>query len=138
MCARTSCWGNGGLQLGPSGILVINVVPGGVKSNIGNSAISSYSHMPEWELYRPFEAAIWIRACLFQGPKTNPIEEFAKKTVATVLKKNPPAWFSFGHFSTIMSITYHFPLCVIELIRLCNLFAASFEFPPLLEMQTDF
>ncbi|XP_011022263.1 PREDICTED: NADPH-dependent 1-acyldihydroxyacetone phosphate reductase-like [Populus euphratica] len=114
------------LELRPFGIQVINVVPGAVKSNIGISAISSYNHMPEWRLYKPFEAAIWNRACLFQGPKTTPTEEFAKKTVATVLTKNPPAWFSFGQFSTILSIMYHLPLYVKDCIAR-QVFKSMFE-----------
>nr|VDD18767.1 unnamed protein product [Brassica oleracea] len=98
------------LELQPFGIDVIDVVPGGIRSNLSNSAVAVFKKWPELKLYKPYEEAIIERAFFFQRRKPTPTETFAKDTVAAVLKKNPPAWFSSGRYSTFMAIMYHMPI----------------------------
>ncbi|CAI0554445.1 unnamed protein product [Linum tenue] len=100
------------LEVKPLGIDVINVVPGAIQSNIMPSAEVRY--ISEWKLYKQFEPA--MSRFLTQGRVGTPTEEFAKQTVAAILKKHPPAWFSSGKFSTILGIAYYFPLRVKDLM----------------------
>ncbi|WCJ38633.1 NAD(P)-binding Rossmann-fold superfamily protein [Euphorbia peplus] len=105
------------LELKPLGIHVMNVVPGAIKSNIAKSAIASYNqNMPELKIYKAFESSIRKRAYISQGSRSSPTDEFAKMVVAAILQKNPPAWFSSGGYSTIMSLMYYFPLWLKDLI----------------------
>ncbi|KAH0452694.1 hypothetical protein IEQ34_019993 [Dendrobium chrysotoxum] len=107
------------LELRPFGIRVITVVPGAIRSNIGNSSLSYHDRMPEWKFYKPFEKAIKARADFSQTARSTPAKEFAKKAVADILKKNPPAWISYGHLSTVAAILYHLPLFIRDyLLRL--------------------
>ncbi|KZV37990.1 hypothetical protein F511_25429 [Dorcoceras hygrometricum] len=104
------------LELRTFGIDVITIVPGGVRSNIGNSAIAVYDRMPEWKLYKRFEEAIRARALVSQSSNTTSSEEFAKRTVDAVLKGKPRVWLSFGHQSTIMAVMYYVPLFIRDFI----------------------
>ncbi|CAL5203849.1 unnamed protein product [Lathyrus oleraceus] len=106
------------LELGHFGIDVVNVIGGYVKSNIAKSLLSNYESMLEWKLFKPFEAGFRERlvGAQRQSSKITPTDEFAKHTVAAVLKKKPPAWFSYGKCSTVMAIMYHLPLCVRDFL----------------------
>ncbi|KAK9096788.1 hypothetical protein Sjap_022285 [Stephania japonica] len=104
------------LELRTFGIDVITVVPGAIRSNLGNTSLVRYEKMPEWKLFKPFEESIRARTYFSQGDEATPGEEFAKKTVVAVLKKRPSAWFSYGTYSTAAAFMYHLPLFIRDFI----------------------
>ncbi|CAG7896239.1 unnamed protein product [Brassica rapa] len=104
------------LELRPFGIDVINIVPGGIQSNISDSGISSFDKLPELKLYKSFQEAIRERAFLSQNVKPIPAETFAKEVVSVVLKEHPPAWYSTGRLSTVAAIMHHLPISVKDFL----------------------
>ncbi|KAL5703882.1 hypothetical protein ACHQM5_022377 [Ranunculus cassubicifolius] len=104
------------LELRTFGIDVINVVPGAVKTNLANTSTASYEKMPEWKLYKPFNGVIRSRITLSHNSTATTADEFARKTVDAILRKNPPAWFTYGQYSTASAILYHLPLFIRDFI----------------------
>lgn len=104
------------VELKPFGIDVITVAPGAIKSNIGANSSAVYKNNPEWRFYKPFAKAIYERIEFSQQPGNTPTVFFAEKTVDAVLKTKPPAWFSYGRYSTLSAILYYLPIWLRDLI----------------------
>ncbi|KAJ1271313.1 hypothetical protein BS78_06G119300 [Paspalum vaginatum] len=98
------------VELRSFGINVMIVAPGGTKSNLGNTSAAKYGQRNEWKYYKKYEESLRARTDVSQGPGSTPAEELAKKVVALVLKKNPPAFLAYGQFSAILSMLYYAPL----------------------------
>ncbi|CAN0864544.1 Short-chain dehydrogenase RED1 [Linum grandiflorum] len=105
------------LELKPLGISVTNMVPGSIQTKIMSSAETRYDQLgSDWKLYKPYEPAM-RRLLSLGGPgHTSLPEDFAKRSVAAILRKNPPAWFSAGKYSTVFGFTYYLPLRVKDLL----------------------
>lgn len=104
------------VELKPFGIDVITVAPGAIKSNIGANSSGVYKNNPEWRFYKPFARAIYERIEFSQQPGNTPTVVFAEKTVDAILKRKPPAWFSYGRYSTLSAILYYLPVWLKDLI----------------------
>ncbi|CAN0864540.1 Short-chain dehydrogenase RED1 [Linum grandiflorum] len=105
------------LELKPLGISVTNVAPGAIQTKIMSSAETNYNQRSsEWKLYKPYEPAMRRFLTLDDAKNTSPAEDFAKRTVVAILRKNPPAWFSAGKYSTIFGFAYYLPLRVKDLL----------------------
>lgn len=97
------------VELKPFGIDVITVAPGAIKSNIASNSSAVYKNNPEWRFYKPFQKAIYERIEFSQKPGNTPTDVFAEKTVDAILRRKPPAWFSYGQYSTLSGILYYLP-----------------------------
>lgn len=104
------------LEVRNFGINVINVVPGAIKTNLANTSAVTYEKMPEWKLYKAYSDVIRARTTLSHNSTATTAEEFARKTVDVILQKNPPAWFTYGQYSTASAILYHLPLVIRDFI----------------------
>jgi NAD(P)-dependent dehydrogenase (short-subunit alcohol dehydrogenase family) len=76
------------MELGPFGIHVVSVQPGGVRSSFGEHAEAAI-RLPEQSLYRPVERGIRARAQAGQQ-SAMPAELFAPPVVNALLRRPPP------------------------------------------------
>jgi short-subunit dehydrogenase len=106
----------GRLELKPFGIDVIVVAPGGIKSNLEGNAQQVYDTLPRWKFYQPWEKFIRLRMGYSQQRGATTAKEFAKRTVAAVLKKKPPAYFITGHLSYVVTSLSYLPLFLRDFI----------------------
>ncbi|KAE9385223.1 hypothetical protein BT96DRAFT_1092393, partial [Gymnopus androsaceus JB14] len=80
----------------------MNVVPGGVRSNISQHMLANFS-LPVDLLYSEFLPNIMKQFNVSQTKNSMPTAAFAK-AVSKALRKRPPLCFSMGGNSTIFAI----------------------------------
>jgi short-subunit dehydrogenase len=98
-------------ELRPFGIDVVLLLPGAVRSNIGNTSTSIIKSevLEGLKIFQPWEKVLMERVSASQSSKSTPTAVFVKKAVAQVLAKSPPAHFAYGHLATLFSIMYYMP-----------------------------
>ncbi len=86
------------MELGPLGIQVVTIQPGGIASNFGNAGQEKV-HLPAASLYQPIAKFIEKRAQLSQHGAT-PADQFARQVVDDLLASPPPVISRHGAQST--------------------------------------
>ncbi|KAF3439091.1 hypothetical protein FNV43_RR17366 [Rhamnella rubrinervis] len=99
------------LELRPFGINVVLVMPGAVKSNLGNANVEKLENY-DWKLYKDFKEAIVERARASQGNKASDATVFARHVVKKVLSPKPPKQIVFGYMTGLFSVLSWSPLWV--------------------------
>ncbi|XP_015868188.3 short-chain dehydrogenase PC-15 [Ziziphus jujuba] len=99
------------LELRPFGIYVVLVMPGAVKSNLGNANLERLANH-DWKLYKDFKEAIVERARASQGEKAMDAKVFASHVVKRVLSPKPPRHIAFGHMTGLFRLLSWSPLWV--------------------------
>lgn len=100
------------LELRPFGIDVVLVMPGAVKSNLGNANVEKLANY-DWKLYKDFKEAIIERAKASQGNKSSDATVFASHVVKKVLTSpKPPKQIVFGHMTGLFSVLSWSPIWV--------------------------
>lgn len=102
------------LELRPFGINVIKVLPGAIRSNFGSTTTEKLGAQ-EWNLYKPFTAAIEERRAASQGAKSTDATVFARHVVSKVLSPRPPPQIVFGHMTGLFAALSSSPLWVRDL-----------------------
>ncbi len=97
-------------ELSPFGIRVITVQPGGIASELGNTAYKgAMDGKKDGSLYSAIASAIEDRALASQVNAT-PVHEFAEKLVSELQKDNPGSTIRLGHQSFLLPfIRFAFP-----------------------------
>ncbi|XP_026384402.1 short-chain dehydrogenase cctT-like [Papaver somniferum] len=99
------------VELKPFGIDVILVVPGAIRSNLGQANVERLKGY-EWKLYKEFKDDIVERAKASQTGKATDATIFARHVVKKVLSPKPPKQVVFGHMTCLFALLSWSPLWV--------------------------
>ncbi|KAG8854673.1 hypothetical protein FRB96_007358 [Tulasnella sp. 330] len=96
------------MECQPLGVNVMLLAPGGVTSSLSKNMAAKFE-MPQDSLYKAYSNAIIERMWASQTIYATPAAQFAKKTVAQILKSDPPAFYSTGGGSFIFYVLTWLP-----------------------------
>lgn len=102
------------VELKPFSIDVILVLPGSIRSNLGNNNTAKLAEY-EWKLYSDFKEDIAERARASQGSKATDAAVFARHVVKRVLSPKPPKEIVFGRMTGLFAVLSWSPLWVRDL-----------------------
>jgi len=102
------------MELAPYGIKVVLILPGAIKSNIGNNNIATNVDIPSNTMFTQFIDAINRRAMISQEPGATPTSDFAKVVVGKLLQPNPPRDIWYGVNSTLFWIVSFLPGWIVD------------------------
>ncbi|KAG0254349.1 hypothetical protein BG011_005811 [Mortierella polycephala] len=96
------------MELAPFGVNVSVVVPGAIKSNIGDNNLKAF-HLPEKSFYQSVIQYVMARANASQAPGCTPTSALAKYVVGKCLKSSPPRYIDYGTLSNIFRTLRYLP-----------------------------
>ncbi|XP_010943614.1 short-chain dehydrogenase ptmH [Elaeis guineensis] len=99
------------VELRPFGVDVIKVLPGSVRSNLGQANEKRLGRQG-WRLYKGFEDAIAERARASQGKNATDAGIFARHVAQKVLSPRPPREIVSGHMAGLFAVLAWSPVWV--------------------------
>jgi 1-acylglycerone phosphate reductase len=102
------------MELAPFGINVTLILPGAIRSNIGNNNMATNIDIPTDTLFSQFIEAIKRRAMISQQEDSTPTDEFAKVVVKKLLSSSPPRDIWYGRNSTLFWVVSFFPGWMVD------------------------
>lgn len=96
------------LELAPLGIQVTVVVPGAIRSNIGDTGEAKI-RLPEGSWYTSVSKYIIGRAQMSQGSYSTTADDFAQHVVARILRPRMPRYITYGYYSGMFWLFYYIP-----------------------------
>ncbi|KAI0073942.1 NAD(P)-binding protein [Panus rudis PR-1116 ss-1] len=101
------------MECKPFNVNVVLVSPGAVRSNISANQQATF-HLPEDTIYKDYIPQIMRRISASQSSSnTMPTDEFARRVVQAVIKKNPPRYMSLGGNSTMFALFKWLPKALV-------------------------
>ncbi|ORZ28617.1 oxidoreductase [Lobosporangium transversale] len=112
------------LELAPFGVHVCTIVPGAIKSNIGDNNLKKFS-LPAGSFYQSVFKYVMARANMSQAPNSTPTANFASYVVSKCLKSSPPRYIDYGSLSNLIRIIRYMPRSISEFIFAKEIWSAG-------------